>query len=135
MTDFTTICAVVGLLLVGVASAFVIARRRHRRDLSKYLEPVLHQCDVKFISAAYPGLFKVGPFPKFEVERGRPQTTIGGTRGEYNEYRIVRFSDSTGRVYQLWALVEFEMFQFGRVRWRAEQRDSLPASVLPILEN
>jgi hypothetical protein len=135
MTDFTTIYAVGGFLLVGIASAFVIVSRRHRRDLSEYLEPVLRRCDVKFISATYPGLFKVGPFPKFEVERGRPQTTIGGIRGEYNAYRIVSFSDSKGHVYQLWALVEFEMFQFRRVRWRAEQKDSLPASVLPILEN
>ena len=134
MTDYTTIC-VGGLLLVGFASSFVIISRRHRRDLSEYLEPVLRRYDVKFISASYPGLFKVGPFPKFETEGGRPQITVGGARGEYNEYRIVSFSDSNGHVYQLWALVEFEMFQFRRVQWRAERKDLLPASVLPILEN
>lgn len=135
MTDTTTICAVAGFLLLGVVSAFVISRRRHQRDLREYLEPELRRCGVDFISAVYPGMFKVGPFPKFEHESGRPQSMIGGTRGEYNEYRIVSFKDSTGTVYRLWALVEFEMFQFRRVRWRAEKRDGVPSSVLPILEN
>lgn|SRR5579862_4831326 len=124
-----------GLVLFGVASGAVIFGRRHRQDLSGYLEPVLRNCGVTYISAVYPGWFRVGPFPKFEAQSGRPQTTTGGTRGEYNEYRIVTFRDSQGRVYHLWAVVEFEMFNFRRVRWRAEQKNSLPPGVLPILEN
>ena len=132
MTNFVVIAV---LVLVGLAVTFVVSSGRHKRDLTQYLEPPLRECGVTFISAVYPGLFKVGPFPKIEIEVGRPQTSIAGTRGEYDEYRIVSFKDSEGRVYQLWAIVEFEMFQFRRVRWRAEQKDSLPSSVLPILEN
>lgn len=131
MTDTTNICVIGGFLLV----AFVISRRRHQRDLRQYLEPELRRCGVDFISAVYPGMFKIGPFPKIEFEVGRPQSTIGGIRGEYDEYRIVSFKDSTGATHRLWALVEFEMFRFRRVRWRAEQKDGLPPSVLPILEN
>ena len=127
---------VIGIsLFVGGGSTIAILRRRHQRDLSEFLEPDLRKCGVTFISAVYPGLFKIGPFPKFEGPRRRPQTTVNGIRGEYNEYRIVSFSDSKGAVFRLWALVEFEMFQFRRVRWRAEQKDSLPQSVLSILEN
>jgi hypothetical protein len=122
-------------LFVGGGSTLAILRRRHQRDLREFLEPDLRKCGVTFISAVYPGSFKVGPFPTFEGPGSRPQTTIGGIRGEYNEYRIVTFSDPKGAVFRLWALVEFEMFQFRRVRWRAEQKDSLPQSVLSIVEN
>ena len=122
-------------LVLGLASSIFISRRRHHRDLREYLEPDLSKCGVDFISAIYPGMFKVGPFPKFEHKSGRPQTTVGGVRGEYNEYRIVSFRDAAGHVYQLWALVEFEGFRFRRVRWRAEQTDSLPQKVLHILES
>lgn len=135
MTDITEICLVGGFILIGLSTAVFISTRRHRRDLSELLKPDLRKCGVNYISAVYPGLFKVGPFPKFEVAHGRPQTTVGGIRGEYNEYRIVNFSDAAGRVHRLWALVEFEMFQFRRVRWRAERGVSLPESVLKILEN
>jgi hypothetical protein len=135
MTDTPQIIMVAAFLLVGGASALIVSSRRHKRDLSEYLEPPLQKCGVTFISAVYPGLFKVGPFPKFEVEVGGPQTSINGTRGEHDEYRIVSFKDSEGQTHQIWALVEFEIFQFKRVRWRAEQKDSLPSSVLPILEN
>jgi len=62
------------------------------------------------------------------------QTTLGGMRGEYDDYRIVSFSDSKGNIHRLWAVVEFEMFRFRRVRWRADQKDSLPSAILPLLE-
>jgi hypothetical protein len=104
--------------------------------LSEYLEPVLRKCGVTFISAVYPGAFKVGPFPKIEVKlRVGPQTRVGGIRGEHGEYRIVSFSDSKGEIFHVCALVEFEAFQFRRVRLRAERKDLLPESVLSILEN
>ena len=131
MTHFI---AVAVLISVGLALSFVVSSRRHKLDLSQYLEPPLQECGVTFISAVYPGLFKVGPFPKFEIHV-EPATSVNGTRGEYDEYRVVNFKDSEGRVYQLWARVEFERFSFRRVRWRAEQKDSLPSSVLAILEN
>jgi hypothetical protein len=135
MSDYQTFWIIGFFLLVGGLSAFVISRRRHQRDLKEYLEPVLRECGVTFISAVYPGAFNVGPFPKVEVETGRPQTKVGGVCGEYAECRVVSFSNSHGVEFHLWALVEFEMFRFRRVRWRAERKELLPQSVLPILEN
>jgi hypothetical protein len=135
MTTAPNIVAFAAFALVGVASVIFTSSRRRKRDLREYLEPPLQNCGVTYISAVYPGLFKTGPFPKFEVEVGRPQTSVNGTRGEFNEYRVVSFQDSNGRVHQLWALVEFEMFQAKRVRWRAEQKESLPPGVLALLEN
>ena len=122
------------LVLIVLAGTLVMSGQRHKLDLSQYLEPPLQACGMTFISAIYPGLFKVGPFPKFEMTVG-PATTVNGRRGEYSEYRIVNFKDSGGRDFQLWALVEFEAFEFKNVRWRAEQKVSLPSSVLAILEN
>src|SRR5215469_3019926 len=92
------------LVLIGLAVSVAMAGRRHKRDLSQYLGPPLAECGMTFISAVYPGLFKVGPFPMFEMTVG-PATTVNGQRGEYSEYRIVNFKDSAGRDYQLWAIV------------------------------
>jgi hypothetical protein len=135
MSAHIEIFAVGCLLAIGLVSSNFVSIRRHRQSLREYLEPDLRKCGVDFISAIYPGRFKVGPFPKFEHESGHPQTRVGGMAGEYNEYRIVSFRADGGRVYRLWALVEFECFEFRRVRWRAEQPDSLPQNVSPILEN
>jgi hypothetical protein len=124
-----------GLLLLGIVFEAFRITRSHKKDFREYLEPDLRKCGAEFLSAVYPGMFKVGPFPKFETEFGRPQSIRGGTRGEYNEYSIVSFRDSEGRTYRLWALLEFECFELRRVRWRAEEQESLPLSVLPILTN
>jgi hypothetical protein len=134
MADITTISIIGGVVVVGIAATLAVSRSRHQDDLSEYLAPVLRECGVNFISAVYPGLFKTGPFPKFEVRIG-PASTVNGVRGECSEYRIVTFSGSKQEVYRLWAVVEFEVFTFKRVRWRAEQKTSLPQSVLPLLEN
>ena len=75
------------------------------------------------------------PFPKFEVEYGRPQTRVGGLCGEYREYRVVTFEDADGRQHEVWALVEFEMFSFRRIRLRAARTDGIPPSLREILEN
>ena len=134
MTDITTIGIIGSFVVVGIAISMTVSRSRHQADFSEYLAPILLECGVTFISAVYPGLFKTGPFPKFQV-RGVPASSVNGVRGESCEYRIVTFSDSNGDIYRLWAAVEFEVFTFRRVRWRAEQKASLPQGVLPLLEN
>lgn len=118
----------------GLALWLVVALQRRKRDLREYLEPALQKCGVEFLSAAAPGLFRTGPFPKFEVE-ARPQSSIADIQGSYDEYRIVKFRDAAGRVQEIWAIVEFNNFHFSRIRWRAEQKDRLPPSILAILEN
>jgi hypothetical protein len=80
-------------------------------------------------------MFKVGPFPKFEVEAGRPQSRFAGIRGEYDEYRIVTVQDSNGQIIEMWARLEFELFRLRRIRWRVENNRNFPAQVKKILEN
>jgi hypothetical protein len=134
MPGSTSTILFVAFIVGGIATSYFVYRSRHRRDLREYLLPDLSKCGVELVASVYPGIFKVGPFPKFEVAFGRPQSRVGGIRGEYTEYRIVTVSDSQGRVHRLWAAVEFELFEFRRVRWRAEAGNSLPPSIQSILE-
>jgi hypothetical protein len=135
MRDSSFVLIFLGFCLLGGSISLIVSYRRHRRDLREYLEPALQKYGVTFISAVYPGMFQTGPFAESEVRFGQPQTKIGGIRGEYNEYRIVSFNDSHGGLFRLWACVEFQGFQFRSVRWRADCKDALPRSLLPLLEN
>ena len=124
-----------GVLVLSALISLFVARRRHSRDYREHLEPVLHGLGLRFVSSVHPGMYRVGPFPKTEWVFGRPQSHVFGIRGEYSEYRIVSFEDPKGRLHQIWAKVQFELFRFRRVRWRAENFDGLPTCLLPILEN
>lgn len=135
VTTAVKICLIGLATAVSITPLLVVAIRRHRRDLRCYLEPVLRDAGVQFVSAVHPGLFKVGPFPWFEMEVGRPWSVVAGVKGEYCQYRIVTIIDSQGQPHTLWAQVESELFRLRRVRWRAERKESLPANVISILEN
>ena len=119
---------------IGVFVAVALALRRHKRDHQKELEPVLAAHGLTLVSAKWPGLFKVGPFPKFEIEVGRPQSRVGGIRGEYDTYRIVSARDSQGNLHELWARIEFEGFRLRQIRWRSANERDLPSQVQQILD-
>ena len=126
----------IGLLVAGgLAVQLFITHRRHMRDHRKNLEPILKTYGLTFVSASWPGRFKVGPFPKFEIEVGLPQSRVGGIRGEYDEYRIVTVQDSQGKIHELWAKLEFELFRLRKIKWRAENDMNLPAQAREMLEN
>jgi hypothetical protein len=132
----TLFCAVIGVLVLGgVVALVLIAYRRNRRDYREHLEPVLTAQGYRFLSAKRPGLFNVGPFPKIEFKIGRPTSDVLGVSGEHNEYRVVKFRDAEGTVYELWAKLEFELFHLRRIRWRAGNDQGLPAKARSLLEN
>ena len=135
MTDYSWYIGIGVLVFGGLAIQLVITNRRHARDHRKDLEPILAKHGLAFMSAKWPGRFKVGPFPKFEIETSRPQSRAGGIRGEYDAYRIVTVKDSQGNTHKLWARLEFELFRLRRVRWRAENGQNLPAQSRELLEN
>ena len=135
MSDIALYIGIGVLVAGGLAVQVLITHRRHRRDRRKDLEPILKTHGLTFVSASWPGRFKVGPFPKFEIEVGRPQSRVGGIRGEFDEYRIVTVQDSRGNLHELWANLEFELFRLRRIRWRAENAKSLPSQAREMLEN
>jgi hypothetical protein len=126
------------VIVVAAASGFAlwlfVGLQRRKRDLRQYLEPPLQKCGVEFLSSTAPGFFRIGPFPKIEFEV-RPQSSVAGIQGSYDENRIVDFRDADGHVHRIWARVEFNNFHFSRIRWRAEQKEGLPPTILGILEN
>jgi hypothetical protein len=126
----------IGLLVVsGLVVHLVITRRRHGRDHRKDVESILASHGLIFVSARWPGMFKVGPFPKFEIEVGHLQSRVGGIRGEYDEYRIVIVQDSEGNTHELWAKLEFELFRIRQIKWRAENSQNLPSQARQLLES
>ena len=135
MSDIVLYIGIGVLVASGLAVQLLITHRRHRRDHRKELEPILKAHGFAFVSARWPGRFNVGPFPKFEIEVGRPQSRIGGIRGEYDEYRIVTFQDSKGKNHELWAKLEFELFHLRRISWRVGEGQNLPLQYREMLEN
>ena len=135
MSDIVLYIGIGVLVAGGFGVQLLITHRRHGRDHRKDLEPILIAHGLTFESAGWPGRFKVGPFPKFEIEVGRPQSRVGGIRGEYDEYRIVTVQDSRGNLHELWANLEFELFRLRRIRWRAEDAKNLPSQAREMLEN
>ena len=130
-----SITVLIGVLVAGAAAfQFLLLRRRHGRSYREHLAPILERHGLSLVSSEFPGWFKTGPFPRFEVEVGRPQTRIAGVRGEFDEYRLVTAADSGGHQCTLWALLEFEAFRLQRVRWRAEPEAQAPDSVRTLLE-
>jgi hypothetical protein len=126
----------IGVLVIGgLAVQFLVTRRRHNRDHRQEFESILAAHGLTYVSARWPGMFNVGPFPKFEIEVGRPQSRFGGIRGEYDEYRIVTVRDSEGHIHNLWAKLEFELFRIKQIKWRSEHSQNLPSQVRPMLEN
>lgn len=135
MTGHTIIALIAALVTAGGVAHYCIVRRRHHNDYREHLEPILQEHGLRFLSSVYPGPFKIGPFPKFEVRVGRPQSTVPILgKGEYGEYRAVTAADAGGNQYTLWALVEFEVFRFRRVRWRVEEGAPLPETMTTTLE-
>lgn len=122
------------LIAAGVAFQLLLLRRRHGRPYGEHLAPILERHGLCLVSSEFPGWFATGPFPRFEVEVGRPQTRVAGLSGEFDEYRRVTVSDPDGNECTLWALLEFEAFRLRRVRWRAEPQTGAPDTVTALLE-
>jgi hypothetical protein len=135
LSDIVLYLGIGALAASGLAVQLLITHRRHNRDHREDLEPILKDHGLTFVSARWPGWFKVGPFPKFEIEVSRPQSRVGGIRGEYNEYRIVTVQDSQENLHELWANLEFELFRLRRIKWRTENAKNFPSQAKEMLEN
>ncbi len=122
-------------VFIAIVVYIFIAQRRHKKKYREQIKPVLEAHGLKYISEKYPGVFKIGPFPKFEVKIGRPQSKFLGISGEYSEYRIITVEDAEENQYEIWAKIEYEIFKIHRIRWRAENPEILPESAKNLFEN
>lgn len=114
-------------LVIWLVFQALRVQRRRRRDYREFIEPELKRLGYDFISSTAPGLFDVGPFPKFEFRVGRVQTRTPIGSGEYTQYRIVRFRRPNEPVErQSWVQLEFEAFSFRRCKWNPEPTQAEP---------
>lgn len=126
---------IIVLVIAGILVQFFVVKRRHERTYCEYLKPVLEEKGLQLVSSIFPGWFKVGPFPKFEAESGRPQSKVPLLgRGEYSQYRIVTVTDANDQKYRLWVLLDFEIFKLRHIRWRVEKGDTIPKQLDSIIE-
>jgi hypothetical protein len=124
------VVAVGGVLSLTVC--FVQAKRRRPKDYREYLAPALSQHGLQFVSARYPGLFRVGPFPMVEPRASR---RLRGDFGSFVEYRVVSCADGAGRQFDVWAQLDFVAYVLQRLRWRTEPGSAIPDSAKALLES
>lgn len=93
-----SIVLMVAAVAVGSAVWSYVALRRRKADLRQYLEPPLQKCGVDVVSSTAPGFLRIGPFPKLEFEV-RPQSSVAGIQGSYDQTRIGKFRGADWQVH------------------------------------
>ncbi|GAB5473778.1 MAG: hypothetical protein Mars2KO_18770 [Maribacter sp.] len=81
------------------------------KDFSDIIALELKKHGLKYVGSSYPGLFKVGPFKKFEITIGKPTINEGAIRYDNTYYRIVEFKTKTNRTKQVWAKIDTNWFK------------------------
>ena len=83
---------------------------------------------MKYIKSEYPGLFKVGPFKKFEIEIGKPQINNGTVRYERTYYRKVTALKNSKTEVEIWAKIETGWFKENSVEFNPRLKNVEKAS-------
>lgn len=105
----------------GIAMAALMIWKwvsRHRRNLDDVLRPIVEGAGLRLVGSAPAPPFRSGPFPRFRVAFGRPDTQILGISGEYTTYRVVRVQTADGAVHQAWVRLRYEVFLLHESEWR-----------------
>lgn len=72
---------------------------------------------MSLVSLKYPGLFKVGPFKKFEISFGKPQINGGAIQYERTYYRIVELKTEKDKTHKIWARIDTNWFKETKVEF------------------
>lgn len=132
MNDTPLFCIAGIAALATVTGGVIITRRRHQKDYREYLAPELQRHGLQFVSARYPGVFRIRPFPIIEPRANRHLLT---NVCSFVEYREVHCTDAAGRQFTVWAQLDFVSYTLQRLRWRIEPGADLPDSAKGLLEN
>ena len=81
------------------------------KDFSELIESKLKTKGIKFVSSTYPGLFKVGPFKKFEISIGKPQINDGTIQYENTYYRMIELKTKNDTTKIIWAKIDTSWFK------------------------
>jgi hypothetical protein len=86
------------------------------KDFFELIDSELKQKGMKLISSTYPGLFKVGPFKKFEISFGKPQ--IDGFEYEKTYYRIIEVGMKNNKTKKVWAKITTSWFKETKIEFK-----------------
>ena len=82
-----------------------------RRNFDELLKKELKPHGFQLVKSEYPGLLKVGPFKKIEVEIGKPQINRGAIQYERTYYRKLQILTNKNQQVQVWAKIETGWFK------------------------
>lgn len=94
-----------------------------KKDFRKLIEPQLEKYGMKYIKAEYPGIFKVGPFKKFEIEIGKPQINGGAINYEKRNYRKITALTSKNSEVEIWAKIDTSWFKDDSVEFNPKLKN------------
>ena len=98
------------------------------KNFRNLIEPKLEKVGMKYLKSEYPGLFKVGPFKKFEIEIGKPQINNGTVRYERTYYRKVTALKNNKTEVEIWAKIETGWFKENSVEFNPKLKNVEKAS-------
>ncbi|MDY0781320.1 hypothetical protein [Tenacibaculum sp. IB213877] len=87
------------------------------KDFSELIRSELTKHKLEFISSNYPGIFKVGPFKKFEIDI-KPQINHGAIQYEKTYYRIVKLKDRKGKIKEVWTKIDTTWFAKTKIEFK-----------------
>ena|SRR5690606_16005986 len=105
------------ILIIGV---FVIVipilvylrwRIGSNRNFDSLFNTKLTRHELQLIKSEYPGIFKVGPFKKFEINIGKPQINNGAIQYERTYYRKLQVVTKDNKQVEIWAKIETGWFK------------------------
>ena len=99
-----------------------------KKDFKSLIEPELEKFGLKYIKSEYPGIFKVGPFKKFEIEIGKPQINNGAIQYEKTYYRKITALTKTKREVEVWSKIETSWFKESVVEFNPKLKNINNAS-------
>lgn len=94
-----------------------------RKNFKNLIEPQLEKFGMKYIKSEYPGIFKVGPFKKFEIEIGKPQINNGTIRYETTYYRKVTALENNKSEIEIWAKIQTGWFKEDSVEFNPKLKN------------
>lgn len=76
------------------------------KDFTSLIDSKLKANNMKLIHLTYSGLFKVGPFRKFEISIGKPQINDGAIQYKKTYYRIVELETRKKTTEKVWVKIK-----------------------------
>lgn len=106
-------------IVVFILVSTAVWAYRHLRSYRKLVTAELAKYGHTLVSVETPPAHDTGPFSKgkgLHLVR-RSTTTLGIISGEWNTYRIVRYTDPSGAERSAWVRLRYEAFRLKEITW------------------